>query len=546
MIPKRIHRIWLGPRPIPQVYERYWSAWRRQLPDAEFRTWREEDVRSLPLAGPLLARAASPVQQADIARYDIIYQEGGVYLDCDVMPIAYPDFFSTDELVTCNQDDADQIRSVGFFAAPAGHPALKMALDLIEKVTLGTDKPNVETGPVLFRKAITVEKRLPKEAFYPYHHTEPFSRIFDRDLSRTFGIHVWGRSWLSDEAITTAAAHCFHAGDIAEAEALLVQRPEPITIERAQRLLEMCRYIRSVRSSLMQACRWPLFRSTLRKGWLGGLQFPSGPRPSSVSWQPGVPSLFELLWHIFARNPAAVIWQVGACDGILNDPIRPFLANFDPTAVLIEPHPELFTRLKANYRFNERAVFLNAAVRRETGDGELIAISPELIEREGLPDWTLGISSMYGDRNALGGKGVTKKLQARLRRTVRKLPVEVLSPADVRRRTGSNWPDILVVDAEGCDAEIVSAFLDERVQLKLVYLETACIPPVEIEGLRKRVSSTHFIIELPQNMVLVRFDILDEVLETALVEQGRLLMSKFLGTDIFIPGLEVFQNGAST
>jgi len=37
--------------------------------------------------------------------------------------------------------------------------------------------------------------RLPSDAFYPYLYDEPYSRILFKDLSRTYGIHIWGGSW---------------------------------------------------------------------------------------------------------------------------------------------------------------------------------------------------------------------------------------------------------------------------------------------------------------------------------------------------------------
>lgn len=531
------HRVWLGNDPIPAIYEQYWKAWQRQLPDATFRTWRDQDVENLPLAGPLLPKVASAVQASDIARYDIILQNGGTYLDCDILPLVYPDVLGGDELVTCNENSGDDIRSIGFFAAPPGNPTLHRALEIIGSMELGVSTPNIETGPALFRKAIAAERRLPSSAFYPYHHTEPFSRVFDRDLSRTYGIHVWGRSWLSEEALTTAAAHCFHAGDVGEAEALLVRRANPILTERAQRMLELCRQIRNMRLTLVHGLRNPTFRMALRKGWAGGIKFEAGPRPKVIQQADGVSSLFEAGWCLLSHYPDSVVWQIGACDGILVDPIRSLLVNFDPVCLLVEPHPELYTRLVRNYRRNERMVTINAAMGRSGGKADLIAIDPYIAGRDNLPDWSLGISSLYRDRNALGGKRVTDALQKRLLAATRAVPVVVHSPADVRRQTGLPWPDMLVVDTEGADAEIVAAFLDEGVAPKILYFETVCVPESEVAQIKQRLLLTYFAIEATDSVLFIRHDFLDEILELAWVEQGRISLPSYLGLSIVLPGV---------
>ena len=52
--------------------------------------------------------------------------------------------------------------------------------------------------------------------------------------------------------------------------------------------------------------------------------------------------VFELLkvacWA-FEKKSELVVWQIGAADGILVDPIRPLMVRFNPVSVLLEPNP---------------------------------------------------------------------------------------------------------------------------------------------------------------------------------------------------------------
>lgn len=535
IIPTQVNRIWLGGAPIPERYERYWRAWQRQLPNAQFRTWRDADVAQLPVAGPLLSKASMPVQRADIARYDIILQHGGVYLDCDIMPLAYPEFFAGDELITCNENDGDEIRSIGFFAAPPGHPTLRRALELIGQADLGRAAPNFETGPHLFRRAVVTERRLPSATFYPYGDSEPFSRIFDRDLLHTWGIHVWGRTWLPDKALVTYASRCLASGDVREAEELLDQCASQEGSERASALRQMCLEVRGLRRALLDGLRSGPMRELMARSPLIGLPGRVSTKPHSIKAVAGVPRFFEAAWHLLTRHPDTVVWQVGACDGILADGLRPLLVNFDPVALLVEPHPQMHARLADNYRRNERSVLANVAVGRVARPSELIAMDPDAATKDDLPDWAIGLSSLHGDRNALGGKTVTPEMRARLLAATRRIPVEVVTPDELRRRAGIGWPDLLFVDTEGSDAEVVHALLDVPVLPKLVYFETICLPAEELAELLARLSATHLCIDLPQNMMAIRHDMLEELVCSAFLEQGRRTLLDLFGMDLVVP-----------
>ena len=85
MIPKIIHYCWFGGNPLPELAQKCIASWKKFLPDYEIKEWNEGnyDVRKI----PYIAEAYDAKKYAfvsDYARFDILYQYGGVYFDTDV------------------------------------------------------------------------------------------------------------------------------------------------------------------------------------------------------------------------------------------------------------------------------------------------------------------------------------------------------------------------------------------------------------------------------------------------------------------------------
>lgn len=85
VIPKVIHYCWFGHNPLPDRYKEWMKSWKKYCPDYEIVEWNESnyDVTKHPYM-----RAAYDAKKwgfvSDYARLDIIYENGGIYLDTDV------------------------------------------------------------------------------------------------------------------------------------------------------------------------------------------------------------------------------------------------------------------------------------------------------------------------------------------------------------------------------------------------------------------------------------------------------------------------------
>ncbi|MBS5999921.1 MAG: glycosyl transferase [Haemophilus haemolyticus] len=85
MIPKKIHYCWFGNNPLPESVQRCIKSWSQYCPDYEIIEWNEGNYNVNKI--PFIDKAYKEKKYAfvsDYARLDIIYNEGGIYLDTDV------------------------------------------------------------------------------------------------------------------------------------------------------------------------------------------------------------------------------------------------------------------------------------------------------------------------------------------------------------------------------------------------------------------------------------------------------------------------------
>ena len=85
MIPKKIHYCWFGGNPLPALAKRCISSWKKYLPDYEIIEWNESnyDVHKIPYISEAY-NAKKYAFVSDYARFDILYNHGGLYFDIDV------------------------------------------------------------------------------------------------------------------------------------------------------------------------------------------------------------------------------------------------------------------------------------------------------------------------------------------------------------------------------------------------------------------------------------------------------------------------------
>lgn len=84
-IPHIIHYCWFGKKPKPQLVIDCIETWKAFFPNWEIKEWNEDnyDVRKIPYIQEAYD-AKKWAFVADYARFDVLYEYGGIYLDTDV------------------------------------------------------------------------------------------------------------------------------------------------------------------------------------------------------------------------------------------------------------------------------------------------------------------------------------------------------------------------------------------------------------------------------------------------------------------------------
>jgi FkbM family methyltransferase len=154
--------------------------------------------------------------------------------------------------------------------------------------------------------------------------------------------------------------------------------------------------------------------------------------------------------------------QIGANDGVLNDPIRNLVIQHRLPGLLVEPLPDIFARLQENYAGQPGITFEQCAVGEVDGDSTLYRVRPD----PGLPDWLRGIASF--DRNHLTSR---KFGFPDLERHVEPVKIAVLTLPSLLNKHGIAEVDLLQIDTEGHDCHIVRSAIQAGLRPAIINYE---------------------------------------------------------------------------
>jgi mannosyltransferase OCH1-like enzyme len=223
-IPKIIHRIWLGDKRIPESAETFAELWRIHCPHWHMRLWRDEDVERelkfwLPRNVELYHSSRNYGEKSDIARYEILYRHGGLYVDTDVEPLRPIDsiidhrkitFFAGKECF--NRNEQRFIYGNAVIGCHHFHPAMKDIVRSLYWEVRKSYEDNIGliwqivkgSGPHFLTKIL--HRHLNKirifdpEVFYPGFDSENVKK-YTGDLIRrispnSYLFHHWNNTWI--------------------------------------------------------------------------------------------------------------------------------------------------------------------------------------------------------------------------------------------------------------------------------------------------------------------------------------------------------------
>lgn len=191
-VPRILHQIWLGKLPLPPAAARWHEHAKRH--GLTYRLWREADLEALGVerhpAFMQMMEAGDYPGAVDVARYFILKEHGGIYLDCDWYPArdesSFADLLPLIGLSALAEDTprhtglGSLLLTNSFIATPPQHPVFTRLLEIMEEAThrLPEGPAWWSTGPLimtlLFRRttvsipdasfvAAVLERRAPFE-----------------------------------------------------------------------------------------------------------------------------------------------------------------------------------------------------------------------------------------------------------------------------------------------------------------------------------------------------------------------------------------------
>ncbi len=206
-IPKIIHQIWLGSS-FPEKYRQWQRSWRQYHPDWHYILWTDKDIEAFGLSNKKAYDAASNFgQRSDIARYEILYRIGGLYVDTDVECLrsfdilhhAYTFYIGLQPL-----DVSIAQLGIGVIGSAPGSSLLKVCIDTIDASVRQHKNVMLATGPIyftrLFMQTILPNTELslvvlPPTYFYPCLYTQRGTNKTVWQRKESFAVHHWEGSW---------------------------------------------------------------------------------------------------------------------------------------------------------------------------------------------------------------------------------------------------------------------------------------------------------------------------------------------------------------
>ena len=206
-IPKKIHYCWFGECPLPKRYLKWMESWKKFCPDFEIIRWDESNYDIY--KNRFMRKAYESGKWSyvsDYVRIDVVYNEGGVYLDTDVELLKPLDELLYQDGFMGTEDGKVVSTGLGM-GSEKKNPFLKGILDLYSDVEFDPESPvpcprfqlpyfismgYKQTGDYQILKGMTI---LPGPVLSPKSVITGETRID----SHTFSIHHFDASWVSDE-----------------------------------------------------------------------------------------------------------------------------------------------------------------------------------------------------------------------------------------------------------------------------------------------------------------------------------------------------------
>lgn len=184
-------------------------------------------------------------------------------------------------------------------------------------------------------------------------------------------------------------------------------------------------------------------------------------RIARLQWQRRSNRFESLIERYSLETPDFFVLQVGACDGVLGDPIHQWIKKYRWRGILVEPQKREFEHLTATYRDYRDLRLENVAIADTGGTRALYRVRDDRRNAE----WQRGVASFV--RRA---RFVPEDMFE-----VEMVPCVTFN--DLLNRHHVMRIDLLQIDAEGYDYELLKLFDFGSLRPRLIRYEHVHLPP---------------------------------------------------------------------
>lgn len=204
-IPKLIHYCWFGGSPLPEEYKRYIETWKTICPDYKIIRWDESnfDVNICQYT-KMAYEQKKYAFVSDYARFFIMYNYGGIYLDTDVELIK-----NLDDLLDMSFMGFEDGKNVASGLIVGGIPNETLFKEIVDfyndfrdfntRITV----VNIVTDLLLKYNLVQNDSMqiIKNVKIYPTDYFNPLGPNFNdlKITNNTFSIHHYNASWKSKE-----------------------------------------------------------------------------------------------------------------------------------------------------------------------------------------------------------------------------------------------------------------------------------------------------------------------------------------------------------
>lgn len=209
MIPRIIHYCWFGKNELPDITKKCIESWKKHCPDYEIIEWNEDNFNVSSIKYTAQAYAEQKYAfVADYARFKILYEYGGIYLDTDVEIVKSIDNL-LNHIVFLGREEKDRVNPGLIIGAEKNNDFIAEMIELYQNLRFRKENEKLKTivdhtSDMLLLKGWVPDNKIqeiericiyPVECFCPKSYNTGVVKISEK----TYSIHHFDSSWFTNK-----------------------------------------------------------------------------------------------------------------------------------------------------------------------------------------------------------------------------------------------------------------------------------------------------------------------------------------------------------